>query len=110
MSVYKKVVNAFVFVCKTRKAASLTKSRKFFIAAGKQFMGITLMTYIPDNGIFRAVENAVKRNCEFNDAKVTCKVTAVFSNNIDNSRTDFLSKLPEFFLRKLFDVFGRMYF
>ena len=66
------------------------------------------MAYIPDNGILRAVENAVKRNCEFNNTEITGKVTAVFSNNIDYSCSDFGSQLLEFFLRKLFDVFGRM--
>ena len=104
MSVYKKVVNAFVFVCKTGKSACLTQGWKLFIASGQKLMGITLMAYIPDNGIFGAVENAVKRYREFNNAQVTCKVAAVFSNNIYYSCADFLSELLEFFLRKLFDI------
>ena len=56
-------------------------------------MSITLMAYIPDNGIFGAVENAVKRNCKLNNTKVTCKVTAVFSYNIDYGSSDFSSQL-----------------
>ena len=89
MSVYKIVVEAFVFIGKTGKPASLTQSRKIFIAAGKKLMGITLMAYIPDNCIFGTVENAMKRNCKFNNSKITCKVTAIFSNNIYYSSTDF---------------------
>ena len=73
-------------------------------------MGITLMAYIPDDGIFRTIKNSVKCNSEFNNAKVACKVSAVFSNNIDYSITDFLSELFKFFLRKLFDILRRMYF
>ena len=66
------------------------------------------MAYIPDNCIFGTVENSVKSNCKFNDTKITCKMTAVFSNDIDYSCTDFLSELFEFFLRKLFDILWRM--
>ena len=89
MSVYKIVVYAFVFICKAGKSAGLTQGRKFFISAGKKFMSITLMAYIPDNCILRAVENAVKRNCKFNNAKITCKMASVFSDNIDYRCTDF---------------------
>ena len=71
-------------------------------------MCITLMAYIPDNSIVGAVENAVKRNCEFNNAEVTGKVAAVFSNNVDYCCSDFGCQLLEFFLRKLFDVLGRV--
>ena len=110
MSVYKIVVRAFVFICKAGKAACLTQSRKFFITAGKKLMSITLVAYIPDKGIIRAVENAVKRNSKFNNAKITGQVSSVFTNNIYYCSTDFLSQLLEFFLRKLFDVFRRMDF
>ena len=110
MSVYKKVVRTFVFVGKAGKTAGLTQGRKIFIAAGKKLMGITLMAYIPDNCILRAVKNAVKRNCKFNNTKITCKMAAVFSNGIDDSCTDFLGQLFKFFLRKLFYVVRRMDF
>ena len=73
-------------------------------------MSITLVAYIPDKGIIRAVENAVKRNSKFNNTKVRGKVAAVFSNNVYYSCADFLSQLLELFLRKLFDVFRRMDF
>ena len=56
-------------------------------------MGITLMAYIKDNGILRAVENAVKRNSKFNNTKVRGKVAAVFSYNIYYSCADFLGQL-----------------
>ena len=68
------------------------------------------MTYIPDNGIFGAVENAVKRNCKLNNTKVTCKVAAVFSYYVNDSCSDFLGQLFKFFLRKLFYVVRRMDF
>ena len=110
VTVYKKVVRAFVFICEAWKTACFSQSREFFIAAGKKLMGITLMAYIPDNGILRAVENAVKRNCELNNTKITCKMAAVFSNNIDYCCSDFGSQLLKFLLRKLFDVFRWMYF
>ena len=108
MSVYKKVVNTFVFIGKAGKSACLAQSREFFITAGKKLMGIALMAYIPDNCIIRAVKNSMESNGKFNNTKVTCKVAAVFSNNIYNSCTDFLSQLLKFLLRKLFDVFRRM--
>ena len=110
MSVYKKVVRTFVFVCKAGKTAGLSQSRKFFVAAGKKLMSITLMAYIKNNGVLRTVENAVKCNSKFNNAKIACKVAAVFSNNVDYSCTDFLSQLFKFFLRKLFYVVRRMDF
>jgi hypothetical protein len=67
-------------------------------------MGITLMAYIKDNGVFRAVENAVERNSKFNNTKIRGKVAAVFTDNIYYSCADFLGQLLEFFLRKFFDV------
>ena len=73
-------------------------------------MGIALVTYIPDNCVMRTFKYAVQCNGKFNYAEITCKMTAVFSNNVYYSYTDFLSQLLEFFLRKLFDVFRRMNF
>ena len=66
------------------------------------------MTYIPDNCIVGAVENAVKCNCEFNNAQVTGKVAAVFSDNVDYCCSDFGCQLLKFFLRKLFDILRRV--
>ena len=110
MSVYKIVVRAFVFICKAGKSARFSQGRKLFISAGKKLMSITLVAYIPDKGIIRAVENAVKRNSKFNNAKITGQVSSVFTNNIYYCSADFLSQLLELFLRKLFDVFWRMDF
>ena len=110
MTIDKKVVNAFVFICKAGKSTRFTKAWELFIASGQKFMSITLMAYIPDNGIIRTVENTMQSDCKFNNTKITCKMTAVFSNDIYNSCTDFLSELLKFFLRKLFDVLWRMYF
>ena len=110
MSVYKIVMNTFVFICETGKSSSFSEAWKLFITAGKKLMSITLVAYIPDKGIIRAVENAVKRNSKFNNAKITGQVSSVFTNNIYYCSTDFLSQLLEFFLRKLFDVFRRMDF
>ena len=104
MSVYKIVVYAFVFVCKAGKSARFSQGRKLFISAGKKLMSITLMTYIPDNSILRAVENAVKRDCKFNNAEITGKVATVFTDNINYCCTDFLGQLLELFLRKLFYI------
>ena len=110
MTVYKIVVRAFVFVSKAGKSTSLAQGRKIFITAGKKLMSIALVAYIKDNGILRAVENAVERNSKFNNTKIRGKMAAVFSNNVYYSCADFLSQLLEFFLRKLFDVFRRMNF
>ena len=110
MSVYKKVVDTFIFIGKAGKSASLAQGREFFIAACKELMGITLMAYIPDNCIIRAVKNSMETNGKFNNTKITCKVAAVFSYNIYNSCADFLSQLLKFLLRKLFYVFRRMNF
>ena len=104
MSVYKIVVGTFVFVGKARKSASLSQGWEFFITTGKKLMGIALVAYIKDNGVFRAVENAVQSNSKFDNTKITCKVAAVFSNNVYYSCADFLGQLLEFFLRKFFNV------
>ena len=93
MSVYKIVVYAFIFIGKTGKAACFSQSREFLITACQKFMGITLMAYIKDYCVFRAIENTVKRNCKFNYTKITCEMAAVFTNDIYYSVTDFLSEL-----------------
>ena len=108
MAVYKIVMYTFVFVCKAGKASGFSQGRKFFVAAGKKFVGITLMAYIPDNCILGTIKYTVKSNCKFYDTKVTGKMSTIFSDNIYYSCTDFLSQLLEFFLRKLFNVFWRM--
>ncbi len=60
------------------------------------------MTDIPDNRIFRTVENSVKSDCQFNNTKIARKVTAVFSDNFYDSFSDFGSKLFYIFMRKFF--------
>ena len=110
MTVYKIVVRTFVFVGKAGKSTSLAQGWKFFITAGKKLVSIALVAYIKNDGIFRAVENAMQSNSKFNNTKVRGKMAAVFSNNVYYSCADFLSQLLEFFLRKLFDVFRRMNF
>ena len=91
MSIDKIIVRAFIFICKTRKTVFFSEGWELFVAAGKKLMSIALMTYIPDKRIIRAVKNTVHGNCKFNYTKITCKVSAVFSNNINNSITDFFS-------------------
>ena len=66
------------------------------------------MAYIPDKGILWAVEYTMHGNCKLNNTKVRGKMATVFSYDIYDCFTDFLGKLLEFFLRKLFDVFRRM--
>lgn len=68
-------------------------------------MGITLMTDIPDNGIFRTVEGSVQGDGKFYNSQVTGKMTAVFSNNINDCLTDFTRQLVYFFWSKILYVF-----
>ena len=104
MSVYKIVMNTFIFVGKTGKSTGLTQGRELFVSSGKKLMSITLMAYIPDYCILRTVEGPVKCYCKLNYSKITGKMAAVFSYNIDYSSTDFGSELLEFLLRKLFYI------
>lgn len=110
MTVYKKIVNAFIFICKTGKSVFLTKRTKVRITARKKFMSITLMTDIPDNCILRTVKNSVKRNRQFNGTKVTGKVSAIFSDYFYDSFSDFGCELLYFFMRKFFYIVWRMNF
>ena len=108
MTVNKIVMWTFVFVCKTGKATCFPQGWKVFITAGKKLVGIALVAYVPDNCVLRTVKYTMKSNCELNNSKITCKMSAVFSNYIDNSVTDFLSELLELLLRKFFYIIRRM--
>ena len=91
MTVNKIIMRAFIFIGKTRKTIFFSESWEFFVAASKKLMGIALMAYIPDNGIFGTIKNSVKSNCKFDNTKIAGKMSTIFSNNVNNCSTDFLS-------------------
>ena len=71
-------------------------------------MSIALVTYIPDNCIVRTVENTVKCERKFYNAKIACKVPAVFSNNFYNCTADFLCKLTQLLTIEILYIFWTM--
>ena len=67
-------------------------------------MSIALMAYIPDYSIIRAVKNSVQGYGQFNNTKIACKMSAVFSDNLYDFFSYFLGKCFKFFMRKIFYI------
>jgi hypothetical protein len=67
-------------------------------------VSVTLVAYIPDNRILRAVKNAVKRNRQLYNAEIACKMSAVFSDNFNYGAPYFTCKFREFVFREFFNI------
>ena len=74
----KSVVLTFRAAGKTRKAIELAQRGHFFTTAGQNFVGITLMTHIPNNPIIGGIKNIVQGNRQFNRTQIGGKMSAGF--------------------------------
>ena len=63
------VVYALAGLGKARDAAELPQRRKAVRAAGEYFMGIRLMSDVPNKIVVRGVEDIMKRNSQFYDSQ-----------------------------------------
>ena len=89
---------------KSGQSVFFAQRAEFVVASGKKLVSVALMAYIPDNCVMRTVEYAVKRNRQFNDTEIACKVAAVLSNCFYNCFSDFFCKNRELVFRNFFYI------
>ena len=70
------------------------------IPPGQEFMGIRLMPYIPDNGVFRTCKNPMQRNGQLNHSKIAGKMPAVSAHCFQDNAPHLLCKRTYIFSRK----------
>ena len=72
------------------KAAGLTDGADTLAAPGQNFMGVRLMTDVPDNAVFRCVKNIVQRNGQFDYAETGSKMPAGDGSGMNGFGAQFI--------------------
>ena len=70
-------------------------------SAGQNFVGITLVTDVPDQPVMGCVEQIVNCDRQFDYTKPGAKVTTGLLDNIDRVVTQFIGKLAQLIFVKL---------
>ena len=63
MSYSKSIILRFGYLWKPAYALKLAVCMKKILPSSKNFMSIGLVTYIPNNFVFRSIKNFMKGNC-----------------------------------------------
>ena len=82
------------------KTAPLAQCANTLAAPGQDFVGISLMTDIPDQAVVRRVENIVKGDGEFHHAEPGPEMTTGLRHGIDHFGAEFRGKLEQIALRQ----------
>jgi len=90
------VIDAFLPFGKSAETAPRPQGGKLVLAAGDNLVRIGLMADIPDQFIFRRVENKMHRQRQFHGAQRRGQVTAVGRDRVDDQPADFLGQFIEF--------------
>ena len=80
---------------KTGNPTPLPKRAEPVPPTGQDFMGIGLVTDIPDQLIFRSLKNVMKRNHQIHRAQRTCEMSTGFRNFIDDRLANFSGHLRQ---------------
>src|ERR1700693_589032 len=83
-----------------RKAADpliLPERVKPGVSASQNLMGISLMSHVPDNSVFRGIEEVMKGDRQFNRAETGTQVASRSGNDVDNSFPDFSGQKGQLF-------------
>ena len=87
------VVRALAGFAEAGQSALKPDVLKLVAPSRHQLVRVKLIGGVPDNAVFRAVEDAVQRQCQFHYAEVGREVTATLSYNGDDSVAGFLRYL-----------------
>ena len=89
------VVFALGALCETGETTALAKRADAVATTGEDLVRIGLMTDVPDEAIFRRVEDVVKRNGEFDDAEARPQMAARLGNGVDHFGAHFICDLTK---------------
>ncbi len=90
-----RVVFAFLSTGETRKTAGCAKSANAVAAAGKNLVGIRLMTDIPNKPITRCIENVVKGDSKLHHPQAGAEMPSGHSDRRDRFAAKLVGQLPE---------------
>ena len=91
------VIFAFAAFRKTTQAIVFSISRKFFSSAGKNFMAISLVAYVPYQLVIGGIKNIMQCYSQFNHAKTGAKMAPINTNYINNILAKFIANLVQLF-------------
>jgi hypothetical protein len=74
---------------------------KVIAAARQQFMGISLVSDIPNQFVMGCVKNIMDGDCQLNGTETGGKMASGFGYNLNNDLTDFIRKRRKIFSVKL---------
>ncbi len=100
------VVGALAPLGKTADALELPQGPETLPAPGEEFMGIGLMSHVPDDLIPGAVEDVVQGDGEFHHPQAGSQVPAGFGHGGDDLVPNFLGQLRQQFRGQFLQVPG----
>jgi len=74
-------------------ATGYTKRIKFFIAASQNFIGVGLVSYVPDNSVNVEIKIFQQCYCDFYSTKGRSKMASTLAGDFDDTLTAFFGQL-----------------
>lgn len=84
----------------------LADRREFGVAPREQLVRVNLMTGVPDQPVFREIENQVQGDRQFDHSQVAGEVGGAGRNDIAQRLAHFTGELFEFAWREFLEVGG----
>jgi hypothetical protein len=109
MSNTKGIVWAFAPFRETTDTLMLSDGVKSFSPAGDQFMGISLVTHVPNNYVPGSIKNVMQCQGQFNDSQIRRQMAAIPSYSTDDFLTNLLSQLVELFNGESLEILWTVY-
>ena len=100
------VVLALRSLGESADSVELPQGVKLGVPSGEEFMGVRLMSHIPNDVVVRRVEDVMQGNSQFNDSQIRGKMSAVFCDGADDRVTNFLGQLLKLSGRNFFIAMG----
>ncbi len=92
----KRVVLTLGALGKSRQSASLAHAVHLSHAAGKDFVGIGLVTHIPDYAVMRCVVDIVQGDGKLDHAEAGAKMPARLAHAVQQVGPEFFRELQQF--------------
>jgi hypothetical protein len=104
MARIEEITGVFFSFRETAEPFVLPKGVKRVLSSRDQFVGITLVSHIPDEFVLGEVEDIMKGNAEFHHTEIRSEVSSAPRNSLDDLLSDLATEPIEFFKIESFDV------
>ena len=101
MAGHEQVIRAFFRVGIAHQATFASDRREFLEAAGDQLVRIDLMSGVPDQAVFREIEDQMQRDAELDDAQVAGEVSGAVRAHRTKCLADFGRQLAKLLVREV---------